>query len=142
VDRPVSDSPHRIVNPETLPAAVGFAHAVVPAEGQLVFLGGQTGHRRDGELAGKTLIEQMDQACANVVEALTGAGGRPEHLVSMQILVTDASDYRARTAEIGDVWRRHFGKHYPAMALLEVGALFDEDAVVELMGVAVVPEGG
>lgn len=132
---------HRIVNPDTLPAAVGFAHAVVPAEGQLVFLGGQTGHRRDGELAGSTLVEQMDQACANVVEALTAAGGRPDHLVSMQILVTDASDYRGRTTEIGEVWRKHFGRHYPAMALLEVGGLFDDDAVVELVGVAVVPEG-
>ncbi len=141
MDGPVSEpTPHRMVNPPTLAPAVGFAHAVV-AEGRLVFLGGQTGHRAD-ESIDDELVAQFDQACANVVEVLRAAGARPEHLVSLQILTTDATGYRASLGPIGEAYRRHFGRHYPAMALFEVSGLFDEEALVELIGVAVVPPEG
>jgi len=133
-------SPHLILNPVWLPPARGFSHVVVPAEGLLVFLGGQAGHRPDGTLAGDSLLEQFDQACSNVVEALAAAGGKPHHIVSMQIFVTNADEYRASLEEIGETWRRHFERHYPAMALLEVSGLFDPRACVELMGTAVIPE--
>jgi enamine deaminase RidA (YjgF/YER057c/UK114 family) len=134
------NTPHLILNPAWLPPAIGFAHVVVPTSGLLVFLGGQTGHRPDGGLAGGSMLEQLDQACANMTEALAAAGGAPEHLVSVQIFVTDAEDYRSRLDGVGEVWRRHFGRHYPAMALLEVKGLFDPAAKVEIMGVAVVPD--
>jgi enamine deaminase RidA (YjgF/YER057c/UK114 family) len=134
------NTPHLILNPAWLPPAIGFAHVVVPTSGLLVFLGGQTGHRPDGGLAGGSMLEQVDQACANVIEALAAAGASPEHLVSVQIFVTDADEYRSRLDEIGGVWRRHFGRHYPALALLEVKGLFDPAAKVEIMGVAVVPD--
>lgn len=137
--QPSQPTPHLILNPAWLPPAVGFAHAVVAANGLLVFLGGQAGHRPDGQLAGGSLVEQLDQACSNVAEALAAAGGKPEHLVSVQIFVTDADAYRLNLGDIGAIWRRHFGRHYPAMILLEVKGLFDPAAVVELMGVAVVP---
>jgi len=133
-------TPHLILNPAWLPPAIGFAHVVVPAPGMMVFLSGQAGHRPDGVLAGETLVEQFDQACSNVVEALAAAGGHPEDLVSMQIFVTDADEYRSCLGDIGATYRRRFGPHYPAMAILEVGALFDPKAKVELMCVAVVPE--
>jgi enamine deaminase RidA (YjgF/YER057c/UK114 family) len=133
-------TPHLILNPAWLPPAVGFAHVIVPTSGLLVFLGGQTGHRPDGAPAGESLIDQLDQACSNVVEALAAAGAAPQHLVSVQIFVTDAAEYRSNLEEIGEVWRRHFGRYYPAMALLEVKGLFDADAKVEMMGVAVVPD--
>jgi enamine deaminase RidA (YjgF/YER057c/UK114 family) len=133
-------TPHLILNPAWLPPAVGFAHVIVPTSGLLVFLGGQTGHRPDGALAGEDLIDQLDQACSNVVESLAAAGAAPQHLVSVQIFVTDAAEYRSKLDEIGEVWRRHFGRYYPAMALLEVKGLFDADAKVEMMGVAVVPD--
>jgi enamine deaminase RidA (YjgF/YER057c/UK114 family) len=139
--RPESpQTPHLILNPAWLPPAVGFAHAVIPTPGLLLFLGGQAGHRPDGTLAGESLVEQLEQACRNVVEALAAAGAGPEHLVSMQIFVTDAEEYRGRLGEIGEIWRGHFGRHYPAMALLEVKGLLDPEAKIELMGVAVVPE--
>jgi len=133
-------TPHLILNPAWLPPAIGFAHVVIPASGMMVYLSGQAGHRPDGTLAGESLVEQFDQACANVVEALAAAGGRPEDLVSMQIFVTDANEYRSCLGDVGEVYRRHFGPHYPAMAMLEVGALFDPRARIELMCVAVVPE--
>ena len=85
-------------------------------------------------------MEQFDQACGNVVEALAAAGGKPEHIVSMQIFVTDAEEYRASLEEIGEQWRRYFDRHYPAMSLLEVQGLLDPRAKVELMATAVIPE--
>jgi len=133
-------SPHLILNPVWLPPAKGFAHVVVPAQGLLIFLGGQAGHRPDGTLAGESLLEQFDQACGNVVEALAAAGGKPEHIVAMEIFITDAEEYRASLEEIGEHWRRHFDRHYPAMSLLEVKGLFDPGARVELMCTAVIPE--
>ena len=93
----------------------------------------------DGSLPGETLVEQFDQALANVVAALAGAGGAPEHLVRVHIYVTDAADYRDRLRALGDAWRRHLGAHYPAVALFEVAGLFDPAARVELVGTAVVP---
>ena len=122
-----------------MPPPRGFSHAVVPASGKTVYLGGQAGHRPDGTLAGPGLMEQLEQALANVVTALRAAGGDPEHLVSVQVFVTDAGAYRARLRDIGGLWRRHLGPLYPAVALVEVSGLFDPDALVELVCVAVVP---
>ena len=116
-----------IVNPQELPEPVGYAHAVV-ARGA-VYLGGQIG---DGE----TLVEQFDSASGKLVTALRAAGGQPEDLVSLVVYTTAMNEYRASTRELGEVWRRHFGRRYPAMALVGVSALFEPDAKVELMGVA------
>jgi enamine deaminase RidA (YjgF/YER057c/UK114 family) len=132
-------TPHRIVNPETLAPPQGFAHAVVAAPGRTVYLGGQIGCDRTGRVTADTVSEQFDDAAANVVEALRAAGGAPEHLVSLQIFVTDVEAYRASSAPVGAAYRRHFGRHYPAMALFEVSRLFDPAALVELVGIAVVP---
>ena len=130
---------HQAINPDSLPAPAGFSHAVVAAGGRTVYLGGQAGHLRDGTLAGNALVEQFDRAAANVVEALAAAGGLPHHVVSMQIFVTDAAEYRGALKELGAAYRRHFGRHYPAMALLEVRQLFDAAAKVELLAIAVIP---
>ena len=135
----MTDSPHKMVNPETLASPRGFAHAVVPVDGRTVYLGGQVGNKLDGSLP-DDLVEQFDQACANVVEALRAAGGNPEHLVWMQIFATDVGEYAARKDEIGDAYRKHFGKHFPAMALLATFELFEPGARVELVGTAVIPK--
>ncbi len=83
------------------------------------------------------MASQFDRAAANVVTALEAAGAHPQHLVSMQIFVTSIDEYRQARREIGEAYRRHFGRHYPAMALLEVQRLFDVAAKVELMCIAV-----
>jgi enamine deaminase RidA (YjgF/YER057c/UK114 family) len=134
----VTASPHRNVNPDSLPPPSGYAHATVAAAGTSVHLGGQAGHRPDGSIA-DDLVEQFDQACANVVEALRAAGGQPEHLVQLTIYATDVGEYRRRLRELGEAWRGRFGTHYPAMALIGATELFDAVARVELVGVAVVP---
>jgi enamine deaminase RidA (YjgF/YER057c/UK114 family) len=86
-----------------------------------------------------TLVEQFDLALANLAATLAAAGARPEHLVTVTVFATDAEQYRKDLKELGAVWRRHLGKHYPAMAFFEVKGLFDPAAQVELTGVAVVP---
>jgi enamine deaminase RidA (YjgF/YER057c/UK114 family) len=118
-----------IVNPPELPEPVGFAHAVVA--GGTVYLAGQIGE-------GATLVEQFDSAASRVVTALGAAGGDPEQLVSLVVYTTEMDEYRAARSELAAVWQRHFGRHYPAMALVGVSALVEPDAKVELMGIAVV----
>jgi enamine deaminase RidA (YjgF/YER057c/UK114 family) len=136
----VSESPHIIVNPETLAPPVGFAHAVVAVPGRTVFLAGQVSSDAAGVCHGETVSEQFELALENVVVALEAAGGAPEHLVSMQIFVTDVEAYRTSLDEIGAAYRRRFARHFPAMALFEVSALFDPATLVELVCVAVVPD--
>lgn len=133
-------TPHRLVNPDTLPPPRGYSHAVVAGPGRIVALSGQTGHRADGTID-EGLVGQFDQAAGNVAEALRAAGGRPEHLVQLLIFVTDVAAYRGHPEEIGEAYRRHLGRHFPAMALLGVAELVDPRAQVELVGLAVVPAG-
>ena len=132
-------TPHEILNPATLAAPVGFAHAVVARPGRTIYLGGQTAHDSSGTVVGDGIVEQFAQAAANLVTALDAAGAQPEHLVAMQIYVTDVAAYRAALDDLAPVYREHFGRHYPAIALFEVTGLLDPAAVVELVGVAVVP---
>lgn len=126
---------HRLVNPPSLAAPVGFTHAVVA--GGVVYLAGQTAQGPDGEIVGENIVEQFDVAAGNVMTALTAAGGTPDSLVSMVVYVTDMAAYRAALRELGTVYRKHFGRHYPAMALIGVAELFDPRAAVELVGTAV-----
>ncbi|HEV2013533.1 MAG TPA: RidA family protein [Candidatus Dormibacteraeota bacterium] len=136
MDRPVA-SPHEIRNPETLPRPSGFSHAVVAQAGRTVYLAGQAAQRADGSVVAGTMAEQFDVAAGNVLLALEAAGAHPQDLVSMQIFVTDIAEYQRASKQIGEAYRRHFGGHYPAMALLEVSRLFDPKALVELMCIAV-----
>jgi enamine deaminase RidA (YjgF/YER057c/UK114 family) len=133
-------TPHRVVNPEGLAPPVGFAHAVVAAPGRTIYLGGQAAQGPDGKIVGATLAEQLDVAAGNLVAALAAAGGSPEHLVSLHIYTNQVDVYRATRSELGAVYRRHLGRHYVATALFEVAGLFDPAAMVELVGVAVIPD--
>lgn len=131
---------NEIVTAPELAAPVGYAHAVVGAPGgRTVHLGGQTALGPDGTIRGETLVQQFDVAAGNVLAALHAAGGEPEHLVQMLVFVTDVAEYKASLRALGEVWRRRFGRRYPAMGLFGVTALFDEDARVELVATAVIP---
>jgi enamine deaminase RidA (YjgF/YER057c/UK114 family) len=125
-------SPHQIVNAPELGKPSGFSHAVV-ATGRTVHLAGQIG-------AGATIAEQFDSAAGNMLVALRAAGGDAGDLVSLQVYVTDVAAYKRSLPEIGRAWRKHFDRHYPAMGLFGVTELFEPEAQVELMGVAVLPD--
>ena len=132
-------SPHEIVTAAGLAEPVGFAHAVVATPGRTVYLGGQTAQGPDGAIVGSTIVEQFDVAAGNVATALAAAGSAPDQLVSLIIYTTSVAAYRSALRELGPLWRKHFGRHYPAVALLGVAALFDDAAKVELVGTAVIP---
>ena len=130
---------HEIVTVPSLAPPVGYAHAVIAAPGRTVYLGGQTAQEADGVIRSRTIVEQFAVAADNMLAALRAAGGEPPDLVSLLIYSTDVVAYRAATGALADVWRTRFGRHYPAIALVGVNELFDPAALVELVGVAVVP---
>ena len=131
---------NEIVTAPGLAPPSGYAHAVVGARGgRTVHLGGQTALGPDGTIQGATLVDQFDVAAGNVLDVLEAVGAGPEHLVQMLVFVTDVGEYKASLRELGLVWRRRFGRRYPAMGLFGVTALFDAEARVELVATAVIP---
>jgi enamine deaminase RidA (YjgF/YER057c/UK114 family) len=129
----------RRVNPPELAAPRGFAHAVVATGGQLVLLAGQTALDASGNIVGDDIVTQFRQALGNLLAALRAAGGDPTRLARMTVYAVDVAYYRAHTAELGAVWRELVGADYPAMALIGVTRLWDERALVEVDGIAVLP---
>ncbi|MFE0354366.1 RidA family protein [Streptomyces nigra] len=127
------------VNPPDLSPPTGFSHAVVATGSRVVFLAGQTALDTDGKVTGETLPEQFERALGNLLTALAAAGGTPADLARVTVYATDVADYRERAPELGRVWRRLAGRDYPAMAVVEVVRLWDERALVELDGFAVLP---
>ena len=127
------------INPEALARPSGFAHAVRATGTVTVHLAGQTAMDAEGRIVGGGVVAQFEQALTNVLTALRAAGGGPEHLASMTIYMVDVEDYRAHAREIGQVWRRLAGTDYPATAGIGIARLWDDDALVELQGVAELP---
>ncbi|AWW37093.1 endoribonuclease L-PSP [Streptomyces sp. AS58] len=127
------------INPPGLSRATGFSHAVVGTGTRVVFLAGQTALDADGKITGSGLAEQFEQALTNLLAALRAAGGAPSDLARVTVYATDVAAYRAHAPELGRVWRRLAGRDYPAMAVVEVVRLWDEEAMVELDGFAVLP---
>lgn len=130
---------HHLFDPESLPAAVGFSYGAVAAPGRPLHIAGIIGMDEGGNLA-PDLPGQFGDACAGVAKVITAAGGDPTDLVSMTIYCTDLDAYRTSTKEIGARYREVFGRHFPPMALIGVSELFEKDALVELVCVAVVPD--
>ncbi len=125
------------INPSNLAAPSGFSHAVV-ASGTTVFLAGQTGMSPAGDIVPGGVVAQFEQALSNLLTALAAAGGSPADLASLTIYIVDMDDYRAHAREIGAVWKGLVGTEYPAMAGIGVSRLWDDDAVVEVQGFAVI----
>jgi len=125
------------VNPPDLAAPSGFSHAVV-GSGRVVFLAGQVGLGKDGKLVSGGVAAQFSQALSNVLTALRAAGGTPAQLASLTVYATDLRDYRAHGKEIGAAWRRLVGREYPAMAAIGVSRLWEDGALVEIQGFAVI----
>lgn len=126
----------RLIDPEGMPPAVGFSHAVEATGERVLYIAGQTGHRADGTIPGE-LVNQFRQAARNVVACLDAAGFPTDAVVQMIIYSTDVSEYRGNLGPIGEAYREIFGRHYPAIALVGVTELFDPAARVELVCTAV-----
>ncbi|QNP65926.1 RidA family protein [Streptomyces genisteinicus] len=126
-------------NPVELSPPAGFSHAVTATGSRLVFLAGQTSLDGEGKVAGSTLPEQFELALGNLLTALAAAGGTPHDLARVTVYATDVADYRVHAPELGRIWRRLAGRDYPAMAVIGVVRLWDEECLVEVDGTAVLP---
>ena len=127
-----------IVNPDSLGSPKGWNHGMrARAAGRILFVAGQGGWESgtSGEPAG--FVEQFGLALDKVLAVVRAAGGKPEDVGRMTVFVTDLAAYRQSLTPLGDVWRARFGRHYPAMALVEVSGLVDRGALVEIEATAV-----
>jgi enamine deaminase RidA (YjgF/YER057c/UK114 family) len=124
------------INPPELAVPRGFSHAAV-GSGRLVFLAGQTALDGSGRIIAGTVVEQFELALRNLLLALAAAGGQPSDLASLTLYIVDMADYRANARAVGAVWKRLVGERYPAMAAIGVARLWDEEALVEVQGYAV-----
>src|SRR5207249_8610580 len=105
--------------------------------GRLLFVAGQTAADVEGRIASQDFVGQFDASLGRVLAVIRAAGGEPEQIARMTVYVTSLDRYRESRPALGDVWRRRMGAHYPAMALVEVNALVDEQAMVEIEATAV-----
>ena len=132
-------SPHEFLSPTGWKPALGYSNGVA-ASGRMLFLGGMIGWNGQQEFETDDFIEQAAQALRNIVDVLSEGGAGPEHLVRLTWYVTDRDEYVARQKELGRVYREIIGKHFPAMALVQVVALVERRAKVEIEATAVVPQ--
>jgi enamine deaminase RidA (YjgF/YER057c/UK114 family) len=125
------------VNPESLARPSGYSHGI-RGSGDAVFVAGQVGWDREGRMVSADFVAQFAQALDNVLAVVAAAGGTPASVARMVVYVTDKREYRRRLQELGEAWRRRMGRHYPAMALLEVKSLLEDEAKVEIEATALV----
>ncbi len=128
----------RLLHPKGWAPTSGFSNGVA-AEGRQVFVAGQVGSNTRQEIVDDDFVVQVEQALRNVVDILAEADARPEHLVRLTWYVIDKREYVARSGEVGQAYRRVVGRHFPAMTLVQVTALVDDRAKVEIEATAVVP---
>lgn len=128
----------KFINPQSLGTPRGYSNGVVTDPGaRLLFIAGQIGWDEQQKLISSDFVQQFDRALANVISVLNEAGGKPDNVARLVIYVTDKQEYQQRTDEVGERYRAHMGKHFPAMLLVEVKGLLDDDAKVEIEGIAV-----
>ena len=129
---------HQLLHPSHWKAAVGYANGVL-ASGQSVFVGGQIGWNADQVFESDDFVVQVNQALQNIVAILKEANAGPEHIVRLTWYVTDKQEYLARLKEVGAASREVLGKHFPAMTMVQVAGLVEDQAKVEIEATAVIP---
>jgi enamine deaminase RidA (YjgF/YER057c/UK114 family) len=123
------------VNPSSLAPPRGYSHGM-KGSGEVLFVAGQVGWDGEGRMVQGDFVAQFAQALDNVLAVVAAAGGSPESVARLVIYVTDKREYRARRREVGEAYRGRMGRHFPAMALVEVRGLLEDDARVEIEAVA------
>ncbi len=126
------------INPESLGAPRGYSNGVLTeAGGRLLFIAGQVAWNQQQQIVSDDLVEQFDRALVNLIAVVSEARGTPEQIARLIIYVTDKDEYKRRMKEIGERYRARMGKHFPAMVLVEVKSLLEDDAKIEIEGIAV-----
>lgn len=126
---------HRIIHPDGWKPAKGYANGMLGADGTL-YVGGQIGWTADQVFVAKDFIGQMEQALRNILDVVTAAGGRAEDILRLTWFVTDKKTYLAHQAEVGAVYRKVLGRHFPAMTMVLVQALVEDEALLEIEATA------
>jgi enamine deaminase RidA (YjgF/YER057c/UK114 family) len=127
------------INPEALGSPRGYSNGVLaPHGGRLLFIAGQIAWDASQRIVSGDFVDQFGQALANVTAVVREAGGAPDQIARLVIYVTDKTEYLKHTRAIGERWREHMGRHYPAMALVEVKSLLEAEAKVEIEGIAII----
>ena len=129
----------RVIQPKGWPRPRGYSHGMV-APGRLLAIAGQIGNQPASMDMPRGLVPQFAQCLDNIVQVVNSAGGAATDIISMTIFVTDQRQYHAASADIGTAWRKRFGKHFPAMTLVEVKALMEPHALVEIQALAVLAD--
>jgi enamine deaminase RidA (YjgF/YER057c/UK114 family) len=135
----MSESPHEFLHPKGWKATPGYSCGVA-ARGRMVFLGGLIGWNADQEFETDDFAGQVRQVLDNIVTVLATGGAQPDHIVRMTWYVTDKTEYLNALKEIGAAYKATIGRHYPAMALVQVAGLVEDRAKVEIEVTAVVPD--
>jgi enamine deaminase RidA (YjgF/YER057c/UK114 family) len=128
----------QILQPPSWARAKGFSNGIV-ASGKMVFIAGQVGWTGQGEWKEKSFAGQFRQTIRNILEVLAEAKGKPEHIVRMTWYVLDRDEYLASLKEVGAAYRELMGRHYPAMAVVQVSGLVEREARLEIEATAVIP---
>jgi enamine deaminase RidA (YjgF/YER057c/UK114 family) len=129
----------RILQPPGWARAKGFSNGIA-ASGRLVFIAGQIGWTPECKWEARDFAGQFRQALKNILEVLKEANGRPEHIVRLTWYVLDKHEYRDSLKNVGEAYRELMGRHYPTMAVVQVGGLVEPEARLEIEATAVIPE--
>jgi enamine deaminase RidA (YjgF/YER057c/UK114 family) len=129
----------KLINPEALGAPSGYSHGVLAdGGGKLLFVAGQIAWDQNQKIVSDDFVEQFDKALANIITVVKAAGGESTNIVRVVVYVTNKQEYLAQTKAVGERYRKHMGKHFPAMVLVQVVSLLDDAAKVEIEAMAVI----
>jgi enamine deaminase RidA (YjgF/YER057c/UK114 family) len=131
---------HTTILPEGWEKPIGYANGILAQQGRMLALAGQVGWNAAQVFESEDLIPQFEQALKNILDILTTAGGKPEHIIRITAFCIDRPRYLATRKELGAIWRRLMGNHYPAMSMIFVADLLDHPAKIELEATAVIPD--
>lgn len=127
------------INPPSLPKPVGYAHGWEAQGGKTIYIAGQVAMDKDSRVVGRgDLVAQFRQVCENLRAVVTARGGQLNDVLKLTLYVLSKAEYKAHSRDIGAVYREYFGRHYPAMTLVEVKGLYDDDCLIEIEGIALV----
>ena len=129
-----------ILHPKTWAAPIGYSNGIAAEPGRIVFIAGQVGWDEQQKFHSEEIGPQFEQALRNLLAVLAEAGGRPEHICRITAFCCDKPAYLAGRSQLGAIWKRYMGRHYPAMSMIFVSDLLDNPGKIELEATAVVPE--
>ena len=129
-----------VLLPKGWSSPIGYANGIAAGPGRIVFIAGQVGWDERQQFHTAEIVPQFEQALKNVLAVLAAAGGRPEHICRMTAYCCDKPAYLAARADLGRIWKRYMGRHYPAMSMIFVSDLLDSPGKIELEATAVVPD--